>query len=67
MPAGGLDAVRKALEENMGLTLVKARRPVERLVLDPLPATAKAADANAQSAPAPGAGGSGLNDALKPR
>jgi hypothetical protein len=37
LPKGDVDAARVALETNLGLTLVKARRNIDRVVLDPLP------------------------------
>jgi uncharacterized protein (TIGR03435 family) len=36
-PKGGFDSAKAALETNLGLTLINARRPIERVVLDPLP------------------------------
>jgi uncharacterized protein (TIGR03435 family) len=38
LPKGNLPAIKAALEANLGLTLVKARRPIDRIVLDPLTA-----------------------------
>jgi uncharacterized protein (TIGR03435 family) len=52
LPKGDVAAIGAALEKNMGLTLVKARRSVERIVLDPLPA-AKADTTEKASLPAP--------------
>jgi len=37
LPKGDVDADRAALESNLGLTLVKAKRIIDRVVLDPLP------------------------------
>ena len=37
LPKGDADAIKAALEANLGLTLVKARRSIDRIVLDPLP------------------------------
>jgi thiol-disulfide isomerase/thioredoxin len=50
VPKGDVDAARAALETNLGLTLVKARRNIDRIVLDPLPAPEKAAIQPAQPA-----------------
>jgi thiol-disulfide isomerase/thioredoxin len=47
-PKGDAEAARAALETNLGLTLVKARRSIERTVIDPLPAAPKPADQAAQ-------------------
>jgi thiol-disulfide isomerase/thioredoxin len=47
-PKGDVEATRAALESNLGLTLVKAHRTIERTVIDPLPAMPKPADQAAQ-------------------
>jgi len=47
-PKGDVEAARTALEASLGLTLVKARRTIERTSIDPLPAAPKPA---AQAAP----------------
>lgn len=55
VPKGDVDAARAALETNLGLTLVKARRSIDRIVLDPLPPPAeKAANLPAKPEPVPG-------------
>ncbi|MGA9672013.1 MAG: redoxin domain-containing protein [Terracidiphilus sp.] len=55
VPKGDIDGARAALETNLGLTLVKARRSIDRVVLDPLPPAAeKAANQPAKPEPAPG-------------
>jgi uncharacterized protein (TIGR03435 family) len=41
LPTGDAEAARTALEKNLGLTLVKAKRNIDRIVLDPLPSTEK--------------------------
>jgi uncharacterized protein (TIGR03435 family) len=41
LPTGDAEAARTALEKNLGLTLVKAKRSIDRIVLDPLPSTEK--------------------------
>ncbi len=47
LPMGDFEAAKAALEANLGLTLVKARRPIERVVLDPLPAPSQSVEAGA--------------------
>jgi thiol-disulfide isomerase/thioredoxin len=37
LPKGDVEGARRALEKNLGLTLVKAKRGIDRIVLDPLP------------------------------
>jgi thiol-disulfide isomerase/thioredoxin len=37
LPKGDLEAIKATLEGNLGLTLVKAKRSIDRIVLDPLP------------------------------
>ncbi len=44
LPKGDFEAAKAALEKNLGLTLVKAQRSIERLVLDPLPVPEKTVD-----------------------
>jgi uncharacterized protein (TIGR03435 family) len=41
LPTGNAEAAKTALEKNLGLTLVKAKRSIDRIVLDPLPSTEK--------------------------
>jgi hypothetical protein len=48
-PKGDVEAARSALEASLGLTLVKARRTIERTVIDSEPATPKTADGAAPS------------------
>jgi thiol-disulfide isomerase/thioredoxin len=38
LPKGNADAIKTALETNLGLTLIRAKRKIDRKVLDPLPA-----------------------------
>jgi uncharacterized protein (TIGR03435 family) len=42
LPKGDVDAGRAALEANLGLTIVKAKRSIDRTVLDPIPAPSPA-------------------------
>lgn len=42
LPKGDVDAGRAALETNLGLTIVKAKRSIDRTVLDPIPAPSPA-------------------------
>jgi hypothetical protein len=44
LPTGDAEAAKAALEKNLGLTLVKAKRNIERIVLDAPQPTEKAAD-----------------------
>jgi uncharacterized protein (TIGR03435 family) len=44
LPKNDVDAAKAALEKNLGLTLVKAKRKIERVVLDPLPVPEKTAE-----------------------
>jgi thiol-disulfide isomerase/thioredoxin len=37
LPKGDADAIKAALESNLGLTIVKSRRSIDRVILDPLP------------------------------
>jgi thiol-disulfide isomerase/thioredoxin len=53
LPMGDVEAARAALEKNLGLTLVKAKRNIERVVLDAPPAPEKAADNPAPAAASP--------------
>jgi thiol-disulfide isomerase/thioredoxin len=53
LPRGDAEAARAALEKNLGLTLVKAKRNIERIVLDAPPAPQKAADNPAPAAASP--------------
>jgi len=50
LPKGDADAIRFALESNLGLTLIKARRSIDRIVLNPIPAPIPA-PANAANQP----------------
>ena len=55
LPKDGLDAAKAALETNMGLTLVKGRRSIERIVVDVQPKPAKVEDvAGEKGTPVPG-------------
>lgn len=45
-PQGGFDAAKAALEADLGLTLVKARRTIDRVSVDPLPGAPKTAEAD---------------------
>jgi uncharacterized protein (TIGR03435 family) len=47
LPKDTIDNARGALEANLGLTLVKARRTIDRIVVDPLPPQPKAEKAPA--------------------
>jgi thiol-disulfide isomerase/thioredoxin len=49
LPKGDVEVVKATLEKNLGLTLVKAKRSIDRTVLDAPPVAEKAAD---KSAPA---------------
>jgi thiol-disulfide isomerase/thioredoxin len=40
LPKGDSNAIKAALETNLGLTISKAQRSIDRIVLDPLPAPA---------------------------
>jgi uncharacterized protein (TIGR03435 family) len=40
LPKGDAQAIKAALETNLGLTLVRARRKIDRIVLAPLPTPA---------------------------
>jgi uncharacterized protein (TIGR03435 family) len=56
LPKDTIENASAALQANMGLTLVKARRSIDRVVVDPLPSQPKTASAPAQAdiaAPAP--------------
>jgi uncharacterized protein (TIGR03435 family) len=55
LPKDTVDNARAALETNMGLTLVKARRTIDRVVVDPLPPQPKPDSPAAEAEkPAPG-------------
>lgn len=55
LPKEDFEAAKLALKADLGLTLVKARRSIERIVLDPLPPSAeKATTQPAKPNPAPG-------------
>ena len=66
LPKSDMEAAKVALEKNLGLTLVKAQRSIDRIVLDAPPAPEKTANPStptskptpatekpAQTAPAP--------------
>jgi uncharacterized protein (TIGR03435 family) len=58
LPKDSFDTAKAALESNLGLTLVKARRTIDRIVVDPLPAASKpeptaTAGSKPAAAPAP--------------
>jgi hypothetical protein len=40
LPKGNFEAAKAALEANPGITLVMVKRPIGRVVLDPLPTAA---------------------------
>jgi len=55
LPKDSFETAKAALEANMGLTLVKARRPIDRVVVDPLPPQPKPDGPTTQAErPAPG-------------
>jgi thiol-disulfide isomerase/thioredoxin len=54
LPKGNSDAIKAALEANLGLTLLKARRKIDRIVLDPLPAPIPSTQPADKPALAPG-------------
>lgn len=51
LPTGDAEAAKAALEKNLGLTLVKAKRNIERIVLDAPQPTEKAADKATPASP----------------
>jgi len=54
LPKGDMEAAKAALEKNLGLTLVKARRSIDRIVLDaPLAPEKTAAPSTPTDKPAP--------------
>jgi uncharacterized protein (TIGR03435 family) len=57
LPKDNFDAAKAALGTNLGLTLVKAKRTIDRVAVDPLPPSPQSAAAPAapeKSTPAPG-------------
>jgi len=55
LPKDSFDAAKAALETNLGLTLVKAKRTIDRVAVDPLPGAQKTAATPAPSEkPVPG-------------
>jgi len=57
LPKDSFESAKAALEANLGLTLVKARRTIDHVVVDPLPAPTKSSQpttAADKSAPTPG-------------
>jgi len=55
LPIGSFENTRAALEANLGVKLVKARRTIDKVILDPLPAPAKVVEEVGEKVtPAPG-------------
>ena len=67
LPKGDFEAAKAALETNLGLTLIKARRSIDRVVLDPLPTPTKPEQTPALAAKPPLVSGQAVQMIAVPR